>query len=149
MWLHNILYSSSRSAGLMGHLYRINFYDGIKTFSSILCHSAMWRNICSRLITRFLLSDCRLHELWRRQLLNDHNVTELFVKLITNSSLPQTLVTPCSAICHGEQQGENVMAKEEHFLAHFYNLSHKTANQHLYTKMLKAAQRELTDTTSP
>ena len=46
MWFHNILYSSLRSVGLMDHLYRINLYDGIETFSSILCHSAMWRNIC-------------------------------------------------------------------------------------------------------
>ena len=86
--------------------------------------------------------------MWRRQRLNDHNVTELFVKVTTNSSLLQTLVTPCSAICDGEQQGENVMDNEGHFLAHFIDLSHKTANQHLYTKMLKAAQRELTETTS-
>lgn len=82
------------------------------------------------LITRFLLSDCRLHELWRRQPLNDHNVTELFVKVITNSPLIQTLVIPCSAICQGKQQRENVMVNEDHFLAHFINLSHKTASQH-------------------
>lgn len=106
---------------------------------TLLCGTTF---VC-RLITRFLLSHCRLHELWRRQRLNDHNVTELFVKVTTNSSLLQTLVTPCSAICDGEQQGENVMVNEDHFLAHFIDLSHKTANQHLYTKMLKAAQREL------
>lgn len=31
--------------GLMDHLYHTNLYDGMKTFS-ILCHIAMWHNIC-------------------------------------------------------------------------------------------------------
>lgn len=98
----------------------------------------------------FLLSDCRLQELWKRQPLNNYNVTELFVKIVNNSSLLQTLVIPCSAICQGEQQRKNVTVKDDHFLAHFYNLSHNTANQHYTLKiMLKAAQRELTDTASP
>lgn len=90
--------------------------------------------IACLLITRCPLSDCRLQELWRRQPLNNYNVTELFVKVVTNSSLLQTLVIPCSAICHGEQQRENVTVKEDHFSAHFYNLSHKTANQHYTLK---------------
>ena len=41
-----ILYLGLRSVGLMDHLCHTNLYDGIKTFCSILCHIAMWHNIC-------------------------------------------------------------------------------------------------------